>query len=309
MSGRKLARELRGIIVPIVTPFKDDCELDEDAIVTNIDFLLENGVTVIVPCGTNGEFSSLTIEERKRVVEATVRAVAGRVPVVAGTSHSCLKTVMDLTRHAQELGVDGVMMMPPYYLKPTEDEVYLFFSLVDREVDIPILLYNNPSTTKVNMSLDLMERLSTLRNVAAIKESNSEPVRYFHELVHFGNRLTVIPAGEPPMIYNLLTGAPGFITVSANFAPRLIKEIYEAAKAHDLERAFRAYGKLLQYRALFQDRVSAGYPAYITYAKAAMHLLGLPAGPVRPPLSPLSEGEITTLRSVLEEKLGLQCVA
>lgn len=309
MSDKELAKKLQGIIVPIVTPFKDDYELDEGAIATNVNFLVENGVTVIVPCGTNGEFSSLTTEERERVVEATVQAVAGRVPVVAGTSHCCLKTAIDLTRHAHEVGADGVMMVPPYYLKPTEDEVFQFFSLVDREVDIPILLYNNPSTTKVNMSFDLMERLSTLRNVVAIKENNSEPVRYFHELAHFGNHFPVIPAGEPPMIYNLLTGAPGFITVSANFAPGLIKEIYKAAKAHDLERAFRAYGKLLQYRALFQKRVNAGYPAYITYAKAAMNLLGLPAGPVRPPLGPLSEGEIAALRRVLEEKLGLQCVA
>jgi len=308
MASQDLAARLKGIMVPIMTPFGWDYELNTAGIAPTVDYLLENGVDVIIPLGSNGEFASMTVEERKRVAEATLEAVNGRAPVIVGTSHSCLKDALELTHHAQEIGADGVMMVPPYYYRPTDDEVFEFFRIMDSEVDIPILLYNNPATTKVNLSLDMFERLGTLPHLVGIKESNSQPVRYFEELMRFGDSLTIIPAGEPPMIFNVLSGAPGFITVSATFCPQLIREMFDAAQAKDLQRAFDLYRKLIRYRQLFQARVDQGYAAYIPHAKAALNLLGFPAGPTRPPLAYPSPKEIGRLRRVLEEDFGFECV-
>lgn len=309
MDKESLRRRLKGIMVPTITPFTWDYDLNVEAIPSLVDYLLENGVNVIIPCGSNGEFASMTVEERKQVAEATVEAVNGRAPVIVGTSHTCVGDALALTRHAGEIGADGVMMVPPYYFRPSDEEVFEFFRIIDSESDIPILIYNNPATTKVNLSLDMFERLSALPNVVGIKENNSQPVRYFSELLRFGDRLTIIPAGEPPMIFNVLSGAPGFITVSATFCPKLIRQMFEAAQAQDLERAFELYRDLLRYRQLFQARVDQGYAAYIPYAKAALNLLGFPAGPSRPPLGYPSADEIDRLRAVLEDDFGFECVA
>lgn len=305
----KLQERLKGLIVPIVTPFTWEYELHLGGIAPIVDYLLDNGVSVIIPCGTNGEFSSMTVAERKLVAEATVEAVGGRAPVIVGTSHSCLKDALELVHHAQDIGADGVMMVPPYYFRPTEDEVFEFFHIISSESNIPILIYNNPATTKINLSLEMFERLGALPHVAGIKENNSQPVRYFEELLRFEDRLTIIPAGEPPMIFNVITGAPGFITVSATFCPQLIREMFEAAQVRELEKAFSLYRKLFRYRQLFQARVDQGYATYVPYAKASLNLLGFPAGPTRPPLAYLRPEEISRLRKVLEEDFGFTCVA
>jgi 4-hydroxy-tetrahydrodipicolinate synthase len=308
MAHDEFKRRLKGIMVPMVTPFKRNYELDLEAIPDNVQFMLEGGVSVLIPCGSTGEFPSMSPEERKQVVEATVRATDSRALVVAGTSHTDLQTVIELSQHAEAVGADGVMLVIPYYFKPTEDEIYEFFGQIDRQVDVPIILYNNPGTTKINVSLDLMERLFQLKNMAAIKETNSHPVRYYEELRRFGGQFPIVPAGEPLAVFNMLAGAPGFITVAANFAPSLLRGMYEAAQAGDVTRAFELYARLYEYRRLFQERVSQGYPLYITYAKAAMELLGLRAGPPRLPLSDILGEEKAQLKRVLEEKMDLICV-
>ncbi len=148
-----------------------------------------------------------------------------------------------------------------------------------------------------------------MKNFAAIKENNSQPVRYYEELQEFGDRFPVIPAGEPPAIFNVLSGAPGFMSVAANFNPRLIGNMLEFAKAGRIEDAFAEFEILRRYRLLFEARNRLGYPMYVIYAKASLNLLGFEVGPPRPPLSPLSEEELDELRQVLREVMKLEVVA
>jgi 4-hydroxy-tetrahydrodipicolinate synthase len=251
----------------------------------------------------------MTREERRRMVAATVDSAAGRAPVIAGASHTDIRAAVDLCQDAQDVGADAVMLLPPYCFKPTEDEIFAFFQILDQEIDIPFLFYNNPATAKVNASFELIERLSSLKHFLGMKETNSHPVRFYEELLRFKDRFVVIPAGEPTAIFTLVSGATGFMTVTANFNPALMVSIYKSVQLGGISQAFDLYEKLYTYRQLFEDRAQAGYPAYIAYAKAAMNLLGLPAGPVRPPLIMPSEAEQIRIRQVLKEVMGLSPVA
>jgi len=309
MNAKEFGKKLTGVITPIVTPFKENYELNLDGFKPNIDYMVENGVRVVIPCGSTGEFPSMTVEERKQVVEAVVVAADGRIPVLAGVSDTNVWTVIDQAQHAKAVGADGAMLVAPYYFKPTEEEIFDFFQRINDAVDFPLVFYNNPGTTKVNTSLNFLERLGKLENVAAIKETNSQPVRYYAEISRFGEDLPVVPAGEPMAVFNMLTGAPGFMTVASNFAPALMRDMFDAASSKQVDRAFELYSILNVYRSLFEHMVVDGIPAYITYGKAAVEMIGLHGGPARPPLTTPSDGEKAKIRKVLEEKMGLKCVA
>lgn len=302
----ELKQKLQGLLVPIVTPMHGDLTLNLGVYPDLTDYLIEGGVDVIIPCGSTGEFPSLTDEERRRVIQAVVDAAGGRVPVLAGVSHTHLGTVIELSNFAREVGADGVMITPPYYFLPSEEEVYQWFSQIDRHIDIPFLFYNNPATTKFNASLDLIERLSQLDNFGAMKENNSQPVRYYEELQRFRDRFPIIPAGEPPAIFNILAGAPGFMSVAANFNPKLIADMLEAAREGRTEDAFGHFEKLRTYRSVFEARNRQGYPLYVVFAKAALNLIGFEVGPPRPPLQAPSNADIEEVAGILTDVMALQ---
>ncbi len=305
-----LKARLLGLVVPIVTPMHEDYRLNLDIVPSHIDYLLANGVNVIIPCGSTGEFPSLTDEERKEMVDATVKAVNERVPVIVGASDTRVSSILEQARFAKEVGADGVMITPPYYFLPTEEDVLAFFKYIDERIEIPFMFYNNPATTKFNASISLLERISTLDHFVAIKENNSQPVRYYEELERFGELFPVIPAGEPPAIFNILSGAPGFLSVAANFNPRLIMDMLRAAQENRIQDAFAytLFEKLRTYRQIFEDRNRKGYPMYVVFAKAALNLIGYQVGPPRPPLRPPTPDEINQVRKVLQDVMGLEVV-
>ena len=305
----ELKDKLHGLLVPIVTPMRSDFSLALEEVPSHIEYLLDGGVEVVIPCGSTGEFPSLTDEERCLMIEATVKATQGRATVIAGVSDTRIANVVKLSRFAAEAGADGVMITPPYYFLPTDDEVFEFFAEIDRGIDIPFLFYNNPATTKFNASYDLIERLSTLRNFGALKENNSQPVRYYEELKLFGDRFPVIPAGEPPAVFNVLSGAPGFMSVAANFNPSLIGDLLSAARDHRIEDAFEAFEKLRAYRSIFEARNMRGYPLYIVFAKLAVNMIGIPVGPPRLPLRAPSMEEAARVRDVLQNVMALNLTA
>ncbi len=301
----ELKDKLHGLLVPIVTPMKDDYSLAPEIVPRHIDYLLDGGVEVVIPCGSTGEFASLSDDERCLMIKVTVEATRGRAAVIAGASDTRVANVVKFSRFAAEAGADGVMITPPYYFLPTEDEVYEFFAEIDRAIDIPFLFYNNPATTKFNASYDLIERLSKLDNFGALKENNSQPVRYYEELKLFGDRFPVIPAGEPPAVFNVLSGAPGVMSVAANFNPWLIGDMLQAAREHRIDDAFAAFDKLRAYRAIFEARNMKGYPMYIVFAKLAVNMIGIPAGPPRLPLCEPSAEERERVKEVLQNVMGL----
>lgn len=306
MNREILRKRLQGIIVPLVTPFTDEYALNEEALLTTVPHVLDTGVTALIPCGTSGEFAAMTRDERQRVIRTTVEAATGRALVIAGTADPSIRRAIALSQDAQNAGANAVMVLPPSYFKHTDDEVFDYFRLLDQEIDLPFFFYNNPGVTNYNISLDLIDRLAQLEHFGGMKETNSHPVRFFEEHRRFEDDFALIPAGEPTAIFTLLTGALGFITVAANFNPALMVSIYDAVQAGEVERAFTLYDQLYTYRQLFEARVKEGYPTYIPYAKAAMNLLGLPAGPVRPPLRMPDPSEEERIRAVLEDVMGLE---
>lgn len=304
----ELTDKLVGTMVPIVTPMNSDFSLRLDAVAAHVDYLIEGGVKVLIPCGSTGEFPSLSAEERKAMIQATIAAAGGRVPVVAGASHTQVSQVVEFCRFAAQAGADGALITPPYYFLPSEEEVFQFFAAIDRQIDLPFMFYNNPATTKFNASYELFDRLSTLSNFAAVKENNSQPVRYYEELQLFRDRFPVIPAGEPPAVFNVLAGAPGFLSVAANFNPALIAGMLQAAQQGRIAEAFEHFEVLRRYRQLFEARNRQGYPMYVVYAKASVNLLGFQVGLPRLPLSAPSPAEIDRLRQVLSDGMGLKVV-
>lgn len=303
-----LKDKLHGTLVPIVTPMHDDFSLKLDILPSLIDYLIDGGVKVIIPCGSTGEFYALTEDERCQMIEATVKAVGGRISVIAGISDTRKDTVIRLANFAEDSGADGVMILAPYYFLATEDELFTFIKAIDKAIDIPFLYYNNPATTKFNASLDFLERLSTLNNFGAIKENNSQPVRYYEELQRFGNKFPVIPAGEPPAIFNILSGAPGFMSVAANFNPKLISDMLVAAREQRIQDAFALFEILRTYRSIFEARNRQGYPEYVRFAKASLNLIGFPVGPTRLPLLAPSDQDLKKLRKILSEVMHLKVV-
>lgn len=301
----ELKEKLDGVLVPTVTPMQGDFGLNLKVIPNLIDNLVKGGVNVIIPCGSTGEIPSLTNAERQLVIRSTVEAARGRLPVVAGVTDTRMRSVVELANFAQDAGVDGVMITAPYYYLPSDDELFSYFEKIDQSIDLPFLFYNNPSITKFNASLDFIERLSTLDNFAGVKESDSHPVRFHEELLRFGDRIPIIPAGEPNAVFNMLSGAPGFMSVAANFNPSLMVEMLEAAQRGDVAGAFRRFAMLHSYRSLFETRTRLGYPLYIVFAKAALNLIGIDVGPPRPPLLPASDRDIDQLRDVLTNVMDL----
>lgn len=305
MDRETFRQRLTGIVVPMATPFRDDYSLDVSAVSKTLPFLIERGVSAVMVCGSTGEFASLSLDERKQMVQAAVQVADHRVLVLAGVSDTYYRNVIDLAQFSQRAGADALILVAPYYFYPSEDEVFRYFELLDREIDIPFMFYNNPATAKINASLQLIERLGELKHFAGLKDTNSQPIRYLEFLKRFGARFAMIPAGEPAAIFNIVSGAPGFMTVAANFLPELLVSIFKAAQARDLDRAFALFDKLATYRQLFEARVAAGYPGYVVYAKAGMNLRGLPAGPVRPPLTYPSPAELDKLREIMRTVLEI----
>jgi len=182
----------KGSLVAMITPFTENGEVDEQGIKELVEFHIKNGTNGIVPCGTTGESPTLSHEEHKKVVEITVKAVAGRIPVVAGTGSNCTREALELTQHAKEVGADGALIITPYYNKPTQKGLYLHFKKIAEEVDIPIVIYNVPSRTGVNLLPETLAELAEIKNIVGVKEAsgNLEQMTSIVELC--GEKITLL---------------------------------------------------------------------------------------------------------------------
>lgn len=309
MNRDDLRNSLEGVIASLATPFDREGRLSPDGLKAEVRYLLDSGVRILVCGGSIGEFSSLTISERKQVLELTVESAetsASGALVLQGCASSDIGTVLELGKHAATTGAHGLMLMAPYYFKSTNEEIHDFFRRIDEEIELPYVVYNNPSTTKINLSLDLIEQLSQLGRFAALKESSSDMVRYFEERERFGSRFPIIAAGESVLIFQLFVGAEGLMTASVLFAPNLMQDLWRAAKERRIDEIQTKFSRLFQFRKLFARTMAGGFPAYVPYTKAALGILGVEVGPPRSPLSPLAADEMERLAEVLRRVMGLQ---
>lgn len=295
---------LNGVFVTTITPFKEKMyELDIEGARENIKFLLESRVSGIIPLGTVGEFSSLSVDERKTLVENVVDAANGKKPIIVGVSHTNFREVIDLAQHAKDCGVDAVMLVPPYYLKDTKEGLISFLELVSRKVDIAIILYNIPALSKVNLTPSFLEEIvEKVNNVIGIKDGTRDLSQFSETIRRIGSKLPVIAGAEELSLFGLVAGAVGVTSTIANFAPHLITDLYQAMKDGDLEKARSLFfGPILTFRHLDLPAMQQGIPVQIVHTKETMNWLGMAAGPVRPPLSPMSEQKRTQLRQILEK--------
>jgi dihydrodipicolinate synthase/N-acetylneuraminate lyase len=299
---------LNGLIATPITPFRSDYAIDVQAIAENVEFLLERGVRLFVTCGSIGEFASLTLDERKTVLGETIKAIRQQGLVLTNISGTDQESILELAQHAADVGAAGVMILPPYYHRLSPDEVLDFFRWLDSRIDLPFVLYNNPGTTNMNVSMDVLDALSHLRRFAGLKEANPDVVRFHRIFRRFGARFPVIAATETPVAFFLLSGSPAVMTASIDHAPEFMKNLLEAALAGNVRQTWDLYDHLLAVRELAEPFLQQGYPAYIPFTKAALEARGLRAGPPRPPLRPLDPSTRTGLEKALKSHLFPQQV-
>jgi len=244
---------LQGSITALVTPFKNN-RLDENAFKGLIEFQIKNGTNAIVPCGTTGESATLSYEEHERIIELTVELVNERIPVIAGTgSNSTAETIM-LTKHAERAGADAALLITPYYNKPTQEGLYQHYKAVAEEVELPLILYNVPGRTGVNMLPETIARLSEIKNITGIKEAtgNLQQVSDTIELCKKG--FTILSGDDFTTLPILAIGGHGVISVTSNIAPKEVSQICDAFFHGHYDKAKKLHYRLQPlHRAMFLE--------------------------------------------------------
>jgi 4-hydroxy-tetrahydrodipicolinate synthase len=226
----------KGAMVAIVTPFKNG-QIDEDALRDLIEFQIANGTDGIVPCGTTGESATLTHEEHDRVIEITIEAVKKRVPVIAGTGSNSTAEALRLTKHAYEAGADGALIVCPYYNRPTQEGLYQHFKLIAEKVPIPILPYNIPSRTGVNLMPEMVAKLAKFSNIVGIKEASGS-IKQMSDIIELcGKDFSVLSGDDFFTLPLLALGGTGVISVISNVAPADMSGMVDAFEANDWPKA------------------------------------------------------------------------
>ncbi len=233
----------KGSAVAIVTPFKNN-KIDEKALVGLIEWHISEGTNVIVPCGTTGEASTLDYDEHYRVIEITVKTVNKRVPVVAGTGANSTDETLTMTKKAKALGADGVLLVTPYYNKPSQEGLYIHYEKVAKTVDIPVVLYNVPSRTGVNMLPKTVARLAEIENIVAIKEATGSMKQVSEVIRLCGDSITVISGDDFTTLTLMALGGKGVISVAANVAPKDVSDMCRLWDEGKIEEARKLHFKL-----------------------------------------------------------------
>jgi 4-hydroxy-tetrahydrodipicolinate synthase len=286
---------LRGSIVPLVTPFDAENHLDEAALCHLIDWQLQEGSHGISVGGTTGEPSALTLDEREQLFSVTVRHVAGRAPVVLGSGTNNIEETLRLTHKAGELGADAVLVIVPYYNRPTQEGLFQHFRTVARAVlETPVIVYNIPGRTATNMDPETLKRLRhACPNVVGVKEANRDFEQVSNVLATVGRDFLVYSGIEALCYPMLAVGGAGHISATANLLPREVADLYNFVRDGRWQDAQDLHFHLLQLnQALFLET----NPAPV---KAAMGMLGMIHPAVRLPLTPISDAHRATLQAVL----------
>jgi 4-hydroxy-tetrahydrodipicolinate synthase len=283
---------LRGSITALVTPFRDGA-VDEEAFRSHIDWQIENGTHGLVPVGTTGESPTLSHREHERVVEICVDAAKGRVPVIAGAGSNSTAEAVAFSRHAEAVGADAVLIVTPYYNKPTQEGLYQHFKAINDAIGLPILIYNIPGRSVIDMSVDTMARLFELKNIVGVKDATANVARVSLQRQAMGPDFVQLSGEDATALGFMAHGGHGCISVTSNVAPRLCSEMQEACLAGDYGAALRVQDRLMPlHTALFVETNPAP-------AKFALSALGRMSDEVRLPMVPVSERTRETVRGAL----------
>ena len=281
----------------LITPFAKDGTIDEDALRRLVNFQEENGVTTLVPCGSTGESAMLSHEEHIHVVEI-VRDEAKRAKILAGAGSNCTSEAVMLSKSAEDLGVDGILSISPYYVKPTQEGLYQHYKAIQDAIDIPVIVYNVPGRTSTNVNVDTILRLAELPGITGVKEASGNFSQIMNILANKPDDFEVLSGDDGLTLGLLCLGADGVISVASNCCPGLLSNMVSSARKGDVSTAREIHERLLP---LFSALFCESNPIPIKYAMGRM---GFGNGKPRLPLTELSDKGKSILDPVLES-LGI----
>ncbi len=296
--------KFKGVGALLMTPFNQDLSLNVPGIKKNVDYLVESGIDsscgFLIANGSTGECYAMDMEERKQVIAASVEAAAGRVPVIAGCNDTNAFAVVELAKYSKKVGADAVMIVQPYYLPFNADQMYSFYKFVNDRTELPIMLYNNPQVSGgSDMSVGLVRKLAKLDKVFALKETSENIKRFFHaEAV--ASELLVFAGSSCYEPFAALAKMRGFISFVSCFNPGLSLRMWKAIESRDFDLAQKVHEEEFElYDWWWSGAINQTF-GQVPYAKKAMDMLGLAGGPVRPPLLPLSDEQVSAFAQKLK---------
>lgn len=296
-----MSSQLRGVFPALVTPMTAGREVDRPTLAALVNSLIEDGgVHGVIPLGSTGEYYALSAEERREVLETTLEAAGGRVPVLAGANAGATRDVVAYSRQAEQMGAAGVLLAAPYYSLPGPDELFEHFRAVSDSIGIPIMLYNYPGRTGVDMTPDLIRRLAELEQVRYVKESSGDVSRVGEVIRRCGERITVFCGCDTAALESFVLGATGWVGGVVNVLPKQHVELFDlAVEKQDFLAARDLYYQMLPTLALME-----GGGKYTQFVKAGCQVTGRPVGPPREPLLPAESEEVQQIEQALRPFLA-----
>lgn len=276
-------KELKGIIAVMVTPFAEDGSIVYSDADRHIDWMIDSGVHSIMSVGATGEFAALTTSERKEFSEFVMKKVAGRVPVCIGAVSQRIGETLEIAEHASSIGADAVMCLPSPGLHLRQDEIYGFYKHLSEHVTLPVIIYNNPGSSGVDIAPETLARIVDLPHMAYIKESTGDLKRLTRVVDELGDKIVPLCGCENLAMESFLMGAQGWVCVLANIAPAMSAQIYEYTKAGELDKARAVYRQVLPMLRLFEE---SGQLWQV--AKYVLKVRGMGTGVCRLPRQPIS---------------------
>jgi 4-hydroxy-tetrahydrodipicolinate synthase len=285
----------KGSLVALITPMRADGAVDEAALERFVEWQIGEGTHGLVPVGTTGESPTLSHEEHRRVVEITIAVAHGRVPVIAGAGSNSTAEAIDLARHARRAGADAALVVTPYYNKPSQEGLYLHYKSIADSADIPIIVYNVPGRSVVDVSTETMARLAKHPNIVGVKDATANLSRPLHVRRACGPDFCQLSGEDHTAVAHLASGGVGCISVTGNIAPRLLSAMHLAWQRDEVAEAIAIQHRLVPlHDAMFVET----NPGPVKYAA---HLLGFGAADCRLPLAPVSAATRTQVRAAMVE--------
>lgn len=277
------------LMTAMVTPFDENGNLDLTKLSKLVDHLLNNGTETLVVCGTTGESPTLTHEEKIELFATTVRLVAGRAKVIAGTGSYDTRQAMNFTKEVDKLGVDGFLQVAPYYNKPSQEGLYRHFREIAETTDKPVIIYNIPGRTSINVQVETIQRLAKVPNILGVKESSGDFVQISRLIAETPEEFLVYSGDDKYALPIIALGGAGVVSVAAHVVGKPLAEMLTAAFTGDLARARQLHHRLMP---IFEGLFRTANPVLV---KTALNMIGVPVGSVRLPLVPATDTETRAL--------------
>ena len=288
-------KSFKGVFTVLITPMTKDQDIDINRLKENIDWQIAMGISGICVLGSTGEFASLSMEERIFIAETAIKHVNGRIPVFVGTAAESTRETIFYTKHAKKIGADAVLIINPFYCMPSYEEIYLHYKAVSEAVDIPVMVYNNPRHSGVDMNPEILAKICQLKNIDYVKDASGD-LRRVPDIKRLANEnVTIFCGSEDLSLLNFSLGATGWVCVCGNLIPKEANQLLELVNQNKMEEANLLFNKLYPLLDVLENS-----PKSLQIVKKSLELMGHPSGPCRFPRQPLSESETEQVTDLLK---------